>query len=133
MSPRTNLDAVRPFLEGPTRAVLATAGAHGLPPLVVVDYLVLADGLMLNGRNGRRWVADLRRRPRAAALVHDPAAVEHWVRIAGPVELVREADDASVEDAKVMARRYGDDPSQFDGQHRVTWRLVADQVVERVP
>lgn len=133
MSPRTTLDAVRSFLEGPTRAVLATPGVNGQPHLVVVDYLVLADGLMLNGRDGRRWVADLRRRPRAAALVHDPDAVEHWVRIAGPVELVREGDDASVEDAKVMARRYGDDPSQFDGQHRVTWRLVAEQVVERVP
>jgi len=30
-----------------------------------------------------------------------------------------------------MARRYGDDPEQFNEQHRVTWRLVPDRVVER--
>jgi hypothetical protein len=51
--------------------------------------------------------------------------------VRGDVELVREGDEAAVEDAKVMARRYGDDPEQFTGQHRVTWRLVAHRVLER--
>lgn len=100
--------------------------------MVVVDYLVRDDGLLLNGREDRRWVANLRRNPRATALVHDPHAAQHWVRLAGPVELLREGDAASVEDAKTMARRYGDDPAQFDGQHRVTWRLVPERVFERV-
>lgn len=127
-------DAARTFLEHPYRAVLATTGSTGEPHLVVVDYLVLDDGaLLLNGRHGRRWVTNLRCHPRAAALVHDPLAVEHWVRIDGPVELLREGDDASVEDAKTMSRRYGDDPEQFNGQHRVTWRLVAERVYERAP
>jgi hypothetical protein len=48
------------------------------------------------------------------------------------VELVRECDDASVEDAKTMSRRYGDDPEQFNGQRRVTWSLSAARVFERV-
>lgn len=101
--------------------------------MVVVDYLVLGDALLLNGRHGRRWVADLRRHPRATVLIHDPHAVEHWVRVTGPVELLRDGDAASIEDAKSMSRRYGDDPEQFNGQHRVSWRLLPERVVERTP
>jgi PPOX class probable F420-dependent enzyme len=131
MSPQADFDALRAFLEGPNRAVLATLRPTGAPHLVVVDYLVLDDGLLLNGRHGRRWVANLRRDPRATALVHDPKAVEHWVSIGGTVELVREGDEASVDDAKSMSRRYGDDPEQFNGQHRVTWRLRAERTIDR--
>jgi hypothetical protein len=98
---------------------------------VVVDYLVVDDAVLLNGRLDRRWVANLRRDPRATALVHDLHVVQHWVSIGGSVELVREGDDASVEDAKTLARRYGDDPELFNGQHRVTWRLVPERVFER--
>jgi len=131
MSPQVNLDSVRTFLERPSRAVLATLGPTGGPHLVVVDYLVVDDAVSLNGRLDRRWVANLRRDPRATALVHDLHVVQHWVSIGGSVELVREGDDASVEDAKTLARRYGDDPELFNGQHRVTWRLVPERVFER--
>ncbi|MGA2210700.1 MAG: pyridoxamine 5'-phosphate oxidase family protein [Acidimicrobiales bacterium] len=131
MSPQTDLDSVRAYLEGPHRAVLATVGTAGRPHVVVVDYLVVHDAVLLNGRHDRRWVANLRQDPRATALVHDPLAVQHWVSIGGSVELLREGDDGSIEDAKTMARRYGDDPEQFNGQHRVTWRLVPERVFER--
>ncbi len=87
MSPQVNLDSVRAYLDGPNRAVLATLGPTGEPHVVVVDYLVLDDALLLNGRRGRRWVANLRRDPRATALIHDPHAVEHWVSVGGSVEL----------------------------------------------
>jgi hypothetical protein len=100
--------------------------------LVVVDYLVLDDALLLNGRLDRRWVANLRRDPRATALVHDSHAAQHWVSISGAAELIREGDDASVEDAKMLARRYGDDTELFNGQHRVTWHLIPDRVFERI-
>lgn len=132
MRPPVAFDVVRPYLGLPYRAVLATRGPDGEPHLVVVDYLVLDDdALLLNGRHGRSWVANLRRHARATALVHDPNDAGHWVRITGRVELLREGDEAAVEDAKAMSRRYGDDPEQFNGQHRVTWRLVAERVVER--
>jgi PPOX class probable F420-dependent enzyme len=127
----TSVSAVRPFLDGPYRTVLGTLRKDGSPHLVVVDYIVDAEGLLLNGRAGRSWVAHLRRDGRASALVHDPDHVQHWVSIVGTAELVREGDEAAVEDAKVMARRYGDDAEQFTGQHRVTWRLVPVRVIER--
>lgn len=111
--------------------MLATRGPADEAHLVVVDYLVSGDALLLNGRHDRRWVANLRQDPRATVLVHDPNAVGHWVRASGSAELLREGDDASVEDAKSMSRRYGDDPEQFNGQHRVTWRLVPERIVER--
>ena len=125
------VEDVRPFLQGPHRAVLSTVGSGGAPHLVVVDYLVDDASLVVNGRASRRWVLNLRRDPRASALVCDPADVSHWVRISGTAELVRDGDDRAVEDARVMARRYGDDPEQFTGQHRVTWRLVPRQILER--
>lgn len=131
MGSRDDFEAVRGFLEDPNRAVLATRGPTGETHLVVVDFLVLDDGLLLNGRQDRRWVANLRRTPRATALVHDHQEAQHWVRIAGSAEILREGDDASIEDAKAMARRYGDDPEQFNGQHRVTWRLVPHRLLER--
>jgi PPOX class probable F420-dependent enzyme len=126
-----SVDDVRTFLEGPRRAVLSTLGSDGAPHLVVVDYLVEQDTLLVNGRANRRWVLNLRNDPRASALIHDHADVSHWVRLTGTAELVREGDEAAVEDAKVMARRYGDDPEQFNSQHRVTWRLVPHQLLER--
>jgi PPOX class probable F420-dependent enzyme len=131
MSSPTTFDAVRPFLEGPYRGVLATLGPSGAPHVVVVDYLVTDDALLLNGRCDRRWVGNLGRDPRATVLVHDPLAVQHWVSVAGSVARVRRGDAASVDDAKTMARRYGDDPEVFNGQDRVTWRLVPERVVER--
>ena len=126
-----NISDVRPFLHGTFRAVLSTAGGDGAPHQVVVDYAVDGDGLLLNGRVDRRWVRNLRRDPRVSVLVHDPADVSHWVRVTGAAQLLREGDEEAVEDAMAMARRYGDDPGQFRGQHRVTWRLVPDQVLER--
>jgi PPOX class probable F420-dependent enzyme len=126
-----SLEDVRSFLQGPHRAVLSTLDSDGAPHLVVVDYLAEDAGLMLNGRVNRRWVLNLRRDPRASALVHDPADAGHWVRVSGTAELIRDGDGRAVEDAKVMARRYGDDPEQFTGQHRVTWRLVPGQILER--
>jgi PPOX class probable F420-dependent enzyme len=122
---------VRFFLEGPYRAILSTIGRDGGPHLVVVDYLVKKDRLLVNGRVNRRWVLNLRQDPRVSALIHDPSDVSHWVRLTGTAELLREGNDAAVEDAMVMARRYGDDPEQFIGQHRVTWELVPRQVLER--
>lgn len=131
MSPTTGLDSVRPFLDGPQRTVLATLNRDGSPHLVVVDYVVRGDALLLNGRADRHWVNNLRRNPQATALVHDPAESQHWVSISGSAELMREGDEAAVDDAKDLARRYGDDPAQFDGQRRVTWHLVPRRVVER--
>jgi PPOX class probable F420-dependent enzyme len=111
--------------------VLATINPDGSPHVVVVDYLVEDGTLLLNGRLGRRWVSNLRNDSRATALVLDPHNVDHWVSIAGSATLVRERDEASVEDAKTMARRYGDDPEQFNDQLRVSWHLLPERVVER--
>lgn len=130
MSLTTTLDSVRSFLDQPNRAVLATIG-DGAPHVVVVDYLLEDGAMLLNGRADRGWVRNARRDPRVTALVHDPAAVGHWVSMSGSLELLREGDEASVEDAKRMSRRYGDDPEQFNGQHRVSWALRPRRVLER--
>jgi PPOX class probable F420-dependent enzyme len=111
--------------------VLATLNPDGSPHVVVVDYLVVGGVLLLNGRSGRRWISNLRSDPRVTALVHDPDDAEHWVRVSGSAALLREGDEASVEDAKTLARRYGDDTEQFNGQQRVSWHLVPERIIER--
>jgi PPOX class probable F420-dependent enzyme len=127
----TSFDDVRAFLDGPHRAVLSTIGRDGAPQVVVVDYLVERDRLLVNGRANRAWVLNLRQDPRVSVLIHDPADVGHWVRLAGTAELLREGDDAAIEDAMVMARRYGDGTDQFLGQNRVTWQVIPRQLLER--
>lgn len=133
MNSQISLDSVRVFLERPHRAVLSTLRSAGEPHAVVVDYLILDDALLFNGRRDRRWVANLYHDARATALIQDNCDVQHWVRISGLVELVHDGNDASIDDAKKMAHRYGDDPAQFDGQHRVTWRLTPKRIFERKP
>lgn len=127
--PRDLLDPVRQYLAEPRRAVLSTINPDGAPHQVVVDYLLEHDALLVNGRDGRRWVANLRRDPRLSLLVYDADRPLHWVRIKGTAELLRVGKGA-VDDAVIMARRYGEDPSDYLKQKRVTYRIVVRQIYE---
>jgi len=117
------------YLEEPRCAVIATIGHDGAPHQAVVHYFVEPDGLLINGRADRRWVVNLRRDPRASVIVHDAQEPLHWVGIKGRAELVQEGRDA-VEAAMALARRYGEDPSGYEGQERLGFRVPAQRVFE---
>lgn len=120
---------VREYLRAPRCAVLSSVAADGAPHQAVVHYLLEADGLVLNGRPDRHWAANLRRDPRASLVIHDADRPLHWVGIKGGALAVRDGQ-AAVDDAMEMARRYGEDPADYQGQRRVSFLVRPHRVFE---
>lgn len=123
------IDPVRSFLSAPRCAVLSTVGPDGAPRQIVIHYMLGEDHLRLNGHRDRRWVANVRRDPRIALIVHDERNYLHYVSIRGRAELVDEGEDALAE-AMRQAERYGEDPADFAGQPRVSFRVDPEHVHE---
>jgi hypothetical protein len=51
-----------------------------------------------------------------------------WVALQGSVELDDDRD-RSLADIQDLARRYGSDPAEFDGQQRATIRMRVEKVI----
>jgi PPOX class probable F420-dependent enzyme len=126
---RDLIDSVRTFLSAPRCAVLSTIGPRGAPRQIVIHYTVGEDHLRLNGHRDRRWVANLRRDPRLALVVHDQVEYLHYVSIRGIATLVDEGERA-VAEAMSQAARYGEDPAQFADQPRVSFRVNVERLTE---
>ncbi len=126
-------DRIRGFLAAPFQfATLATIHPDGSPRQAVIWYRLDPDGrLTINSRDGRRWPANLRRDPRCALAIADPADGYAFVALVGRV--VEVIDDQAVAQADIadLARRYHvDDPAEaeakiagFRTQQRVTFRI----------
>jgi PPOX class probable F420-dependent enzyme len=123
------LDPVREYLAVPRCAVLSTIGADGAPHQAVVHYLLDGQALIVNGRADRRWLANLRRDSRVSVVVHDADQPLRWVGIKGSAALLREGG-AAVDDAMALARRYGEDPADYQDQQRVSFRIVPGRVYQ---
>ena len=107
--------------------MLATIALDGAPRQIVIHYLLGDDHLRINGHRDRRWVGNLRRDPRASLVVHDEVDYLHYVSIRGTATLLDESD-AAVADAMRQAERYGEDPADFAGQPRVSFRINVERV-----
>ena len=130
MGDATNLiDPVRAFLAAPRCAVLSTIGPDGAPRQIVIHYMLGADHLRLNGHRDRRWVANARREPRVALVVHDDRDYLHYVSIRGRASLIDDGEGALAE-AMTQAERYGEDPVDFAGQPRVSFRIDPEHIHE---
>jgi PPOX class probable F420-dependent enzyme len=127
-SPR-DIRELREYLAAPRCAVLSTLGADGAPHQAVVHYLPEADALVVNGRPDRRWVKNLRRDGRVSVVIHDADRPLHWVGIKGTAQVVQEGR-AAVEDAMTMARRYGENPAEYEHLERVSFRILPRRVIE---
>ena len=126
---RRLIDPVREFLSAPRCAVLSTLGPDGSPRQIVIHYMLGEDHVRLNGHRDRRWVANVRRDPRVALIVHDERDYLHYVSIRGRAALIDEGEDALAE-AMRQAERYGEDPAGFAGQPRVRFRIEPEHVHE---
>jgi PPOX class probable F420-dependent enzyme len=126
---RDLIEPVRGFLAAPRCAVLATVGPDGAPRQVVIHYTLCEDHIRLNGHRDRRWVANVRRDPRVALIVHDERDYLHYVSVRGRVTVVDE-QEAALAEAMRQAERYGEDPADFAGQPRVSFRLHPEHVRE---
>jgi PPOX class probable F420-dependent enzyme len=126
---RQLLDPVRNFLSEPRCAVLSTVGPDGAPRQIVIHYTLDEDHVRLNGHRDRRWVANVRRDPRVALVVHDELNYLHYVSIRGRACVRDEGEDALAE-AMRQAERYGEDRAGFAGQPRISFRFDPAHVYE---
>jgi PPOX class probable F420-dependent enzyme len=126
---RDLIEPVRPFLSAPRCAVLSTVATDGAPRQIVIHYLLDENHLLINGHRDRRWVANLRRDPRASLIVHDQVDYLHYVSIRGTATLEDEGETA-VADAMRQAERYGEDPAEFAPQPRVSFRIHVERLTE---
>jgi PPOX class probable F420-dependent enzyme len=126
-------DHVRAYLATPGRfLVLATIDPDGAPRQAVTWYRVDHDGrITINSADGRRWPANLRRDPRCALTIQDPADGYSFVALTGRVAEVVDQQAIAQADIAELARRYHrDDPAtaeativRFRTEHRVSFRV----------
>lgn len=123
------IEPVRTFLSAPRCAVLSTIGPDGAPRQIVIHYLLDQDHLRINGHRDRRWVANVRRDPRVSLVVQDENDYLHYVSIRGTASVLDEGHRA-VAEAMGQAERYGEDPSEFADQPRVSFRIDVEWLTE---
>jgi hypothetical protein len=87
------------------------------------------DHLRIDGHRDRRWVANLRRDPRASLMVRDQVDYLHYVSIRGTATLLDGGDTAFAE-AMSQAERYGEDPAQFPQQPRLSFRFDIERLTQ---
>jgi PPOX class probable F420-dependent enzyme len=123
-SPATPLpDPIRAFLAEARIATIATLNPDGSPHQAVIWYALDGDDLLINSRRERRWPRNLLVDDRISVAVPEAERPNHWVGVKGHAELLREGD-AAIADIQALARRYGEDPAQYAGQDRVSYRIV---------
>jgi PPOX class probable F420-dependent enzyme len=115
---RTAGPEVARFLDAPRYAVVATHEPDGAIWQAVVWYEVTDGGILMNARDGRRWLANLRRDPRLSFVVEDG---EDYVILRGDV-VVSDDPARGLAEARALARRYLS-PETFAGQRRVSLRF----------
>jgi PPOX class probable F420-dependent enzyme len=117
--------SVRGFLTEALRfATIATVGADGTPHLAVAWYLLDDEGILVNSLVGRRWPTELQRDPRLALTVVDAEiGPERTVTVQGEAVVSATGADA-LADIQALSRRYGFGDGHFEGQDRISFRIV---------
>lgn len=108
--------------------VLATIGDDGMPSLSVMWFDLdprLDDRVLLNTRMGRLKECHLRRDNRLSLCFEQET---DYVTLEGRAELVDDRE-RSLRDIQALARRYGDDPTSFEGQQRATVLMRVERVI----
>lgn len=122
-------DDLRAWLTDELRfPVLAVLAPDGSPSQSVMWFDLdpdRPDTILMNTKVGRAKERWLRRDPRVSLCFEDGL---FWVALKGTVEL-DEDRERSLEDIRALARRYNSNPSQFDGQERVTIRMKVEKVI----
>ena len=122
-------DELRDWLMAELRyPVLAVLTDEGAPSQSVMWFDLdpdRPDTILMNTKVGRAKDRYLRRDPRVSLCFEDALI---WVALRGRVELDDDRERA-LADIQALARRYGDDPADFDGQQRVTIRMLVEKVI----
>lgn len=108
--------------------VLAVPTTDGAPSQSVMWFELDADQpdtILMNTKVGRAKDRYLRHDPRVSLCFEEELT---WVALRGRVELDDDRERA-LADIQRLAVRYGDPPSGFDGQQRVTIRMRVEKVI----
>lgn len=116
---------IRAFLDTPDRFAVVATVRDGRPHQAVVWYALRGDDLLVNGRTDRAWVRAARRQRWLSLTVADRY---DYVVVSGPVTVVDEPT-AAIADISDLARQYAQEPSDFEGQSRITVLVHPEQVV----
>ena len=109
-------------------AVLAINTGDGAPSQSVMWFDLDPDEpdvLLMNTKVERLKYRQLQRDPRVSVLFENGL---DWTALRGSVTLDATFQPA-LEHIQALARRYGSDPSRFEGQDRVIIRLKVDKVI----
>lgn len=128
------------LIAGPHYAVMTTIAPDGMPENTVV-WCSLEDGrILVNTAAGRRKDKNVRRNPRVALTVIDPANPFRWIDVRGVVEEIAPDPDYANIDAHaklyagVDAYYGGVAPAEAKGSEtRVIFRIAPERVVAFPP
>lgn len=130
--PPSHLD----LIAGPYLAILTTVAPDGQPENTVVWCSYDGSHVLVNTADGRRKVQNVRRNPRVALTVLDPADPYRWIDVRGVVaEIVPDDDYANI---NAHAKLYeGQDtfyggvaPAEEQGrERRIIFRIAPERVL----
>ena len=122
-------DDLREWLTAALRyPVLAVLTGDGAPNQSVMWFDLdpeEPDTILMNTKVGRAKERFLRRDPRISLCFEEGLK---WVAFQGRAELDDDRERSLV-DIQALARRYGSDPADFDGQQRATIRMRVEKVI----
>ena len=126
---RVMSDELRAWLTSTLRfPVLAVITPDGAPSQSVMWFDLDPDDpdtILMNTRIGRAKERYLRRDPRVSLCFEEGLT---WVALKGRIE-IDDDRERSLADIQALARRYRDDPGEFDGQQRATIRMRVEKVI----
>lgn len=120
-------EAFRALLESTAVAFVSTIGKRGEPQVTPLWFWWDGDRVRISLVEGRQKLRNLRRDPRIALVVVDPARPTHYVELRGTIsDLVPDPD---LELERVIARKYAGE--WVDAEPPGTPRYATSIVVER--
>ena len=117
------------LLRAPSTCYLATTMPDGSPQLTLTWVDTDGEHVVINTVDGHQKVRNIRRDPRVAVTISDPAQPSRYFGVRGRV--VEVTDDGAADHIDVLAQRYTARPYQWYGgrdQRRLIVRIAADRI-----
>ena len=116
----------RRVLRGKNYYTVSTIGKDGAPRSTTIWGDLIGDDIVINTKEGRGWLANIRRDPRVAIAVHDMADPYNQVSLTGrAVEITAEGGQEGIDR---LSEKYTGDPRYKTppGDTRVHVRVALD-------
>jgi PPOX class probable F420-dependent enzyme len=120
-------DEFHPLLYSTAVAFVSTLGVNGAPQVTPIWFSFDGDRVRFSLVDGRQKLKNLRRDPRVAVLVVDPAQPTYYVELRGRADLVADPD---LELERLVSIKYTG--GWTDGETPGTHRFAATVDVERI-